>query len=142
MDWSTVAQEATIALLPVLVAAVTALIGLGFAYLRKRFVWMERTKTDEQIENSLKSIVVELNQTYVDELKKVRGGKLTEEDKDYIRRQALLKLEMQLTAEQRKVLEALTDDVSAYLTSKLERLVTEAKIDQAIAKNSQAPAGS
>src|SRR5690606_9865583 len=128
MDWKQFAYDVMLALMPVLVTAVTALIGAGFAYLRARYEWLREVRTVEQIESTLYALVQEANQTFVEEAKRAKeDGKLTPEEAEEIKRAVIERFYSTLTAEQGKVLLAITDDISAWISSKIEQYVVEAK---------------
>lgn len=134
MDWGLIATEFLIALMPVLVLAVTALIGLAAAYVRERWQTAKKSRTVDELEAMAKGTVVALQQQIVDDLKAANeDGKLTEAEKAEIQRRAMLLLQRQITEGQRKVLAGLTADISTWLEQRLEGALAEHKLDVAAA---------
>jgi type II secretory pathway pseudopilin PulG len=132
MDWGLIVTEFLIALMPVLVLAVTALVGLAAAYVRERWQAARRSRTVDELEAMAKGTVVALQQQIVDDLKDAsEDGKLTEAEKVEIQRRAMLLLQSQITEGQRKVLAGLTADISTWLEQRLEDALAEHKLDVA-----------
>lgn len=98
MNWGDVGVRLIEILLPIIGTLITALIGLGVAYLNKHI----QKIGNEVARDSLEAAICELyrvasdavkhtNQVYVDDIKKAReDGKLTEEE----RREAMQKAQM------------------------------------------------
>src|SRR5690606_21613134 len=127
MDWQQLVYDVLLALVPVLVSAITAIIGMGFAYLRARYEWMREARTVAQVESTLYALVQEANQELVDKAKAAReDGKLTTEEAEEIKREVIARFYETLTTEQQKVLLAITDDVNRWISSKIEEYVVQA----------------
>jgi len=72
--------------------------------------------------------VQEANQTVVEEAKKANeDGKLTPEEARHIKEEVIRRFYATLTEEQAKVLQAITADIEAWLSAKIEELVVRAK---------------
>lgn len=128
MDWSQVGYDVAAALLPVISLALTALIGLGSAYLYQRYAWTKESKAVSAIEDAMTSLIVDANQAIVDGIKAGRAdGKLTDEEGQQIKADVLAKLNEQLTKGQKQVLAGITDDVTGWLEARLEKLLTDVK---------------
>ena len=128
MDWQQLVYDVILALVPVLVSAITALIGMGFTYLRARYEWMQESRTVAQVESTLYALVQEANQEFVDKAKAAReDGKLTPEEAEEIKREVIARFYETLTVEQGKILQAITDDIDRWLSAKIEEMVVKAK---------------
>jgi len=128
MDWQQLVYDVILALIPVLVSAITALIGMSFTYLRARHEWMQESRTVAQVESTLYALVQEANQEFVDKAKAAReDGKLTPEEAEEIKREVIARFYETLTAEQQKVLLAISDDVNRWISAKIEEMVVKAK---------------
>jgi len=128
MDWHQLVYDVILALIPVLVSAITALIGMGFTYLRARYEWMQEARTVAQIESTLYALVQEANQELVEQAKRAReDGKLTPEEAEEIKREVIARFYETLTMEQGKILQAITDDIDRWLSAKIEEMVVKAK---------------
>ena len=128
MDWQQLVYDVILALVPVLTTAIIALIGAGFTYLRARYEWMQEARTVAQVESTLYALVQEANQELVDKAKAAReDGKLTPEEAEEIKREVIARFYETLTAEQKKVLLAITDDVNRWISAKIEQYVVAAK---------------
>lgn len=133
MDWGQIGTETAMALIPVLVLVVTALVTMAFTYLRQRYTWLQKTQTDEEVEAMAKGVVVSLQQSVVDGLKAAsEDGKLTPEEIASIKQQALTALQLQLTEGQKKILATMTGDITAWLSGKIEKSLAEYKLKTAI----------
>ena len=127
-DWQQLVYNVILALVPVLAAALTALIGMGFTYLRARYEWMQEARTVAQVESTLYALVQEANQELVDKAKAAReDGKLTPEEAEEIKREVIARFYETLTMEQGKILQAITDDIDRWLSAKIEEMVVKAK---------------
>src|SRR5690606_21764497 len=128
MDWQQLVYDVILALVPVLAAALTALIGMGFTYLRARYEWMQEARTVAQVESTLYALVQEANQELVEQAKRAReDGKLTPEEAEEIKQEVIARFYETLTMEQRKILQAITDDIDRWLSAKIEEMVLKAK---------------
>jgi len=128
MDWQKLVYDVILALVPVLVSAITALIGMGFTYLRARYEWMQEARTVAQVESTLYALVQEANQEFVEQAKRAReDGKLTPEEAEEIKREVIARFYETLTMEQGKILQAITDDIDRWLSAKIEEMVVKAK---------------
>jgi len=67
--------------------------------------------------------VLEAQQTVVDNLKELNGGKLTDEEKVQIKSSVLAAVKARLTEETINELRGITADVEGYLTSLIESRV-------------------
>src|SRR5690606_9917334 len=128
MDWQQLVYDVILALVPVLVSAITALIGMGFTYLRARYEWMQESRTVAQVESTLYALVQEANQELVEQAKRAReDGKLTRDEAEQVKREVIARFYQTLTAEQHKVLLAITDDVNRWISAKIEEYVVASK---------------
>lgn len=133
MNWGQIGTELALALIPVLVTAIIAAMSMGFALLRQKYAWLQKTQTDEEVEAMAKGVVVSLQQSVVDGLKAANeDGKLTPEEIAMVKQQALATLQQQLTEGQKKVLAAMTGDITAWLSGKIEKSLAEYKLKTTI----------
>jgi hypothetical protein len=127
-DWQQFAYDAVLALVPVFVAGLITLIGAAFSYLRVRYEWLRELRTIEQVESTLYALVQEANQTLVEEARRAReDGKLTPEDAERIKTAVIERFWRIVTVEQSRILQAIADDVEAWLSAKIEEMVVKAK---------------
>ena len=127
-EWQKLMLDTVLALVPVLTMAVIMLIGAGFSYLRARYEWVRDLRTTQQLEDTLYALVQEANQTVVEEAKKANeDGKLTPEEARRIKEEVIRRFYATLTEEQAKILQAITADIEAWLSAKIEELVVRAK---------------
>lgn len=132
MDWERIMTELLVALIPLFTIVLTAAIAYAAAYVRQRYIWAREARTVSAVEEAARDTVLALQQTVVDDLKAANeDGKLTGAEKDEIKRRALWTLQEKLTSNQRAILSAITADVTAWLSDKLERALVEHKIDMA-----------
>ena len=75
------------------------------------------------VENIVQAAVLEAQQTVVDNLKELNGGKLTDEEKVQIKSSVLAAVKARLTEETINELRGITADVEGYLTSLIESRV-------------------
>ena len=129
MEWTPIIVQLLLGLAPLVQLVLIAAITYGAAYLRQRYVWAKEARTVDAVEEALKDTVIALQQTVVDELKAANGGKLSKDDAERIKQMALEALLAKLTEGQMAILQALTGDVSAWLSDKLERVLVEHKLD-------------
>ena len=128
MNWQQLVYDVILALVPVLTTALIALIGAGFSYLRARYEWMQEARTVAQVESTLYALVQEANQTLVEEARRAReDGKLTPEDAERIKTAVIERFWQIVTVEQSRMLQAIADDVEAWLSAKIEEMVVKAK---------------
>lgn len=128
--WQQLIYDMALALVPVLASALIALIGAGFAYLRARYKWMQESRAVQQAESTLYALVQEANQRAVEQAKAAReDGKLTKQEADEIKRKVAEAFKATLTEEQKKVLKAITDDISIWISAKIEEMVVRAKLE-------------
>lgn len=138
MNWERIITEITLALIPVFTLALTTLISLGAVYIRQRWAWARQTQVVEQVEAMARSTVLSLQQTLVENLKAANAdGKLTAEEKEQVKLHALATLQAQITEGQRKVLAAVTADVSEWLSHRLEEMLVQYKLQSKIADASR-----
>jgi len=127
-DWQQFAYDAVLALVPVFVAGLITLIGAAFSYLRVRYEWLRELRTIEQVESTLYALVQEANQTLVEEARRAReDGKLTPEDAERIKTAVIERFWQIVTVEQSRILQAIADDIEAWLSAKIEEMVVKAK---------------
>jgi len=127
-DWQQFVYDVVLALVPVLVAGLITLIGAAFSYLRTRYEWLRELRTIEQVESTLYALVQEANQTLVEEARRAReDGKLTPEDAERIKAEVIKRFWQIVTTEQSRILQAIAEDMEAWLSAKIEELVVRAK---------------
>lgn len=127
-DWQQFVYDAVLALVPVFAAGLITLIGAAFSYLRVRYEWLRELRTVEQVESTLYALVQEANQTLVEEARRAReDGKLTPEDAERIKAAVIERFWQIVTVEQSRILQAIADDVEAWLSAKIEEMVVKAK---------------
>ena len=127
-DWHQFVYDVVLALVPVFAAGLITLIGAAFSYLRVRYEWLRELRTIEQVESTLYALVQEANQTLVEEARRAReDGKLTPEDAERIKTAVIERFWQIVTEEQAKVLQAIADDLEAWLSAKIEEMVVKAK---------------
>lgn len=73
--------------------------------------------------------VIEVNQTYVDNLKK--AGKFTEEAEEIAKQKAIDRCKQLISENAKKAIEVVYNDYEAFLNSKIEELVKKNKDDSA-----------
>ena len=73
--------------------------------------------------------VIEVNQTYVDNLKK--AGKFTEEAEENAKQKAIDRCKQLISENSKKAIEVVYNDYEAFLNSKIEELVKKNKDDSA-----------
>lgn len=139
MDWDSIATELLVTLFGVLLTVLLRpLIVIGFQYIRTKNEWMAKTKVDEEVEEMLLNLVHEAEVTLVAKIKEAKAdGKLTKEEGKMIKDEVVRKILELLTEEQKKILQTASNDLSAYLASKLQRVFDENKdkLPTTVAKN-------
>jgi hypothetical protein len=135
MDWADLGIKLLEMLLPIIGTLITALLGLGVAYLSKEIQKVKIGVAREALDEALAELyrvasdaIKYVNQVYVDDIKKAReDGKLTEEE----RREAMNKAKMyfikQLPANIESVLEKALGPIELWLEDFLEARVGEEK---------------
>ena len=68
----------------------------------------------------VRAAVLEAQQTVVDNLKERNGGKLTDEEKEWIKSSVLSAVKDRLTKETLRELQGITADLEGYLSSLIE----------------------
>lgn len=135
MTWDSIALKLVEILLPVIGLLLTALIGLGVAYLQKQITRISNEVARESLYAALaeadkvaRDAVMATQQQFVDELKQARkDGKLTSEEKAEAARKAQLYFMTHLSSGSVEVLEAAVGPVEQWLTGLLEAKVAEQK---------------
>ncbi|HHU61728.1 MAG TPA: hypothetical protein GXZ55_07205 [Natronincola sp.] len=115
--------ELTKLLLPIAALLVTAAIGLGAKLLRekaKNEIFGRAVTTAEKV---VKAAVLEAQQTVVDSLKERNGGKLTDDEKKWIKDKVLNSVKQRITTETAKELQSITADLEGYLSDLIEAQV-------------------
>lgn len=122
-----VLNTVVIPLLPVLQALMAALIGLVIYKIQ------QKTKNDNIdhyltiLQDLVIRVVGEINQTTVETLKALQGGKLTDEQKAYYFNLARDRIMIQLTEAQEKTLGQVYNDLDAYINALIESTVSMLK---------------
>ena len=126
MDWRTMVWNIVVALAPVFTAVLVGLLGVLVAWLHERYKWTKESRTVSTVLDMLRALVVEAEETITTKVKEAaEDGKLTKEEGKQIKQSVLLALVDLLTVEQMKVLEGVTDDLSAWLGAKVEAILAE-----------------
>ena len=114
-----------LAKLLLLVAAVlvSAALGFGAEFLRQKTKNEIAGRAISSVESVVKAAVLEAQQTVVESLKERNGGKLTEEEKGWIKSKVLKVVKDRLTSETLKELKGITSDLEGYLSSLIESYV-------------------
>lgn len=154
MSWNDIALELAQALLPVVAAALVALIGYGVAYLRKQAQKIDNDIAQQAIMGALfeaervaKDAINATNQVLVDSLKKQSAdGKLTPEEARLAMAEAQQYFVTHISAGSMDILKSTLGPVEQWLQAFLEAKLGEQKQIQAqVAKianpTSPAPAG-
>lgn len=129
MNWDNVVADIIVALVPILATVLITLIGYGSAYLRQRYAWAREARAVAAVENALRALVLEVQQTLVDRLKAARAdGKLTVEEARHVKGQVFAGMAQLLTDEQRKILAAVTGDTTAWISAKIEEILVDHKL--------------
>jgi len=135
MNWDKFLGDLVEALIPVLVALLTTLIGYAIAFLKKKTELIK----DEQLRNIIQRALDEANeiadqavlatqQKFVDNIKKAReDGKLTKEEAKEAMDMAISYFKTHITDESLKILEELYIDVDKWLEEFLEAKLGQLK---------------
>ena len=135
MNWNKLFEDLVEALIPILVAFLTALIGYAIAFLKKKTELIK----DEQLRNIIQRALDEANevadqailatqQKFVDNIKKAReDGKLTKEEAKEAMDMAISYFKTHITDESLKILEELYIDVDKWLEDFLEAKLGQLK---------------
>ncbi len=110
-------------LLPVAAVLVSAALGFGAEFLRQKTKNEIAGRAISSVESVVKAAVLEAQQTVVESLKERNGGKLTEEEKGWIKSKVLKVVKDRLTSETLKELKGITSDLEGYLSSLIESYV-------------------
>ena len=110
-------------LLPVAAVLVSAALGFGAEFLRQKTKNEIAGRAISSVESVVKAAVLEAQQTVVESLKERSGGKLTEEEKGWIKSKVLKVVKDRLTSETLKELKGITSDLEGYLSSLIESYV-------------------
>jgi hypothetical protein len=128
IHWDQVLTDIIAAFVPVLATAVTALISFGAAYLRQRYNWARETHVVEEIEKILQAVVLEAQQTLVDNLKSANAeGKLTPAEANMVKQKVLARANALMTAQQHKTLRRCTSDPAGWLSARVEETLVHHK---------------
>jgi len=135
VNWNKLFEDLVEALIPILVAFLTALIGYAIAFLKKKTELIK----DEQLRNIIQRALDEANevadqailatqQKFVDNIKKAReDGKLTKEEAKEAMDMAISYFKTHITDENLKILEKLYIDVDKWLEDFLEAKLGQLK---------------
>ncbi len=115
-------------LLPAVALLVSAALGFGAKLLREKAKNEVAVRAITSVENVVKAAVLEAQQTLVESLKEKNGGKLTEDEKGWIKSTVLKAVKERLTSETIKELRIVTADLEAYLSSLIEAHVYGNKV--------------
>lgn len=114
---------------PALATVLTALASWGVAVLIN---WLNSKIKNEQARTALKNArdiimaeVAETAQTFVDDLKK--NGEFSPEKQQEAFKMTLERVKSQLTEEATTAINAITNDVEAWITAEIEKAVAESK---------------
>lgn len=139
MNWNDIALELAQVLLPVVAAALIALIGYGVAYLRKQAQKIDNDIAQQAIIGALfeaervaKDAINATNQTLVDSLKeKATDGKLTKEEMAQAMTEAQQYFVTHVSAGSMDILKATLGPIEDWLKDFLEAKLGEQKGFQA-----------
>ncbi len=106
--------------LPLLALLVSAAVAFAAEYLRQRSKNDVANRAISSVENVVRAAVLEAQQTVVDNLKERNGGKLTDEEKEWIKSSVLSAVKDRLTKETLRELQGITADLEGYLSSLIE----------------------
>jgi len=135
MNWDKFLGDLVEALIPILIALLTALIGYAITFLKKKTELIK----DEQLRNIIQRALDEANevadqavlatqQKFVDNIKKAReDGKLTKEEAKEAMDMAISYFKTHITDESLKILEELYIDVDKWLEDFLEAKLGQLK---------------
>ena len=135
MNWDKFLGDLVEALIPILIALLTALIGYAITFLKKKTELIK----DEQLRNIIQRALDEANevadqavlatqQKFVDNIKKAReDGKLTKEEAKEAMDMAISYFKTHITDENLKILEKLYIDVDKWLEDFLEAKLGQLK---------------
>ena len=114
---------------PALATILTALASWGVSAFVK---WLNSKIKSEKVRQAMEQTqciitgaVATISQTYVDELKKT--GKFDEAAKSLALQNAFDMVENQLTAETRELIGTVTDDITVWINTQIEKAVRESK---------------
>lgn len=107
-------------LLPIVGIILSAGLTYSAQFLRQRIKSEAANRAISSVENIVQAAVLEAQQTVVDNLKELNGGKLTDEEKVQIKSSVLAAVKARLTEETINELRGITADVEGYLTSLIE----------------------
>ena len=107
-------------LLPIVGIILSAGLTYSAQFLRQRIKGEAANRAISSVENIVQAAVLEAQQTVVDNLKELNGGKLTDEEKEQIKSSVLAAVKARLTEETINELRGITADVEGYLTSLIE----------------------
>lgn len=120
--------EITKLLLPVAALLVSAALGLGAKLLREKLKSEVAIRAIVSVEKVVKSAVLEAQQTLVIDLKERNGGKLTVDEKIWIKERVLGAVKDRITSETLNELKGITADLEGYLTGLIEAQVYGNKV--------------
>ena len=129
MSWENVALQLAIALIPVAGTLLAALVAVGLRYLREKWAWIRESRTVAAIEEALLALIAEADALIVARLKAV--GEWSADEGADVKRQVLQALLTQLTEQQLAILGGVTEDVDAWLSARLELLLSQYRSETA-----------
>jgi len=115
--------ELTKLLLPLAALLVSTALGLGAKLLREKVKNEAFGRAIISVENVVKAAVLEAQQTIVENLKERNGGKLTDDEKIWIKDKVMKAVKERLTSETIKELQGITSDLEGFLSSLIETQV-------------------
>ncbi|HOL24606.1 MAG: hypothetical protein ACOX4N_05975 [Dethiobacteraceae bacterium] len=112
--------ELTKLVLPFVGVMLSFAVAYGAEFFRQKSKSEVANRAINSVENIVQAAVLEAQQTVVDNLKELNGGKLTDEEKVQIKSSVLAAVKARLTEETINELRGITADVEGYLTSLIE----------------------
>lgn len=109
--------ELTKLVLPFVGVMLSFAVAYGAEFFRQKSKSEVANRAINSVENIVQAAVLEAQQTVVDNLKELNGGKLTDEEKVQIKSSVLAAVKARLTEETINELRGITADVEGYLTS-------------------------
>lgn len=138
MTWSSLGMQLAEMILPVIAAALVALIGYGVAYLREKTSELQNAVARDALDSALveaevvaKDAIRATNQVLVDALKeRSADGKLTKDEAIEAMTRAVEYFVEHISRDSLRVLQASLGPIEGWLSSFLEAKVSETKLER------------